>query len=275
MLSLLKTDLKRALKDKLFIVLLIIAAAFAILTPILYKTIFTVLKVDEELLLYLEKLGFAINAKSMFFDSFSLSNNFGLMLPIFVAIILCRDFSNGTIRNKVICGKSRASIYFSLLITCTVLICSFILFHAVITLLVALLLFDYQATPFTINDFGYLMASIGIEILVYVLICTILTFFIVLMRNAGLTIVMFFVVSFAMIILGGIIETTIIFADTSKFSYKILEFLYASNVFTTKIIGTGVEYNLKELIYLIMPTLAFVTLFILLGLVTFKKKDLK
>ena len=32
MLSLLKTDLKRALKDKLFIVLLILAAAFAILT---------------------------------------------------------------------------------------------------------------------------------------------------------------------------------------------------------------------------------------------------
>ena len=115
MIDLLKTDLKRAVKDKLFIVICIIAGAFAIITPLLYKVIFVVLKFDEEAMQELEMLGMGImNAKSIFFSSFSLGNNFGLILPIFVAIILCKDFSNGTIRNKIICGKSRTSIYFSL-----------------------------------------------------------------------------------------------------------------------------------------------------------------
>ena len=43
MIDLLKTDFKRVLKDKLFIVVCIIGGVFAVITPILYKLIFSLL----------------------------------------------------------------------------------------------------------------------------------------------------------------------------------------------------------------------------------------
>lgn len=276
MIDLLKTDLKRAVKDKLFIVICIIAGAFAIITPLLYKVIFVVLEFDEEAMQELEMLGMGImNAKSIFFSSFSLGNNFGLILPIFVAIILCKDFSNGTIRNKIICGKSRTSIYFSLFFTCAILICSFILMHALLTLLLSLLVFDYQSTPFTASDFGYLMGSIALEILVYLFVCALLTFFIVCMKNAGLSIVMFFIISFLMIIIGGITQAMVLFADPATTSYKILEIFNSANVFTTSIIGNGTSYKLNEILYLVLPNVCIMAILIVLGLSIFKKKDLK
>lgn len=275
MIDLLKTDLKRALKDKLFIVLLIIGGAFAVATPLLYKVIFLFIGLDPEMLESLELFGLQINAKTMFFTSFSLSNNFGMILPIFIAIILCKDFGSGTIRNKIISGKSRTSIYFSLLITCVILTCAFIFAHAILTLLISLIFFEYQATPFTASDFGYFMASIGLELLVYIFVCALLTFFIVYMKNAGLSIVMYFVVSFVLMIVGSITLTAGMLSDPTELSYKVLEFLNTTNVFSTTVIGTGVTYTLKQVLHLVIPNGVMSIVLILLGLLIFKKKDLK
>ncbi len=275
MLDLLKTDLKRSLKDKLFLVLAIIAGAFALVTPLLYKFIFLILQVDTGAMQELEMLGLQINAKAMFFSSFSLGNNFGLILPIFVAIILCKDFSHGTIRNKIICGKSRGSIFFSLFTTCTTLLWGFILAHAVLTLLISLIFFDYQATDFTAADFGYLMASVGLELLVFLLVSALLTFFIVYMKNAGLAIVMYFVVSFAMIIIGSITQTAFMFADPEATSYTVLEFLNTANAFTTTAIGMGTSYEARDILYLVLPNAVAIILLTVLGYVGFGKKDIK
>ena len=275
MINLLKADLRRALKDKLFIVLIIIAGVFAIVTPILYKFIFALLEFSAEEMQDLEMLGLFVSAKSMFFNAFSLGNNFGLILPLFVTIILCKDFSHGTIRNKIICGKSRTSVYFSIFITCTVLVCAFILVHALLTLLISLIFFDYQQTKFTFSDFGYLMASLGLEIIIYVFISAVLTFFICSMKNTGLSVVMYFVLAFALIIVGSITQATFMFADPNKFSYKILEFFSVANAFTTTAIGAGASYTLKEILYIVLPNLAFSALAIFLGLIIFRKKDLK
>ena len=47
MRNLLKADLKRAWKDKLFVVLCILAAVFAVSTPLLYKAIFSFMDMEE------------------------------------------------------------------------------------------------------------------------------------------------------------------------------------------------------------------------------------
>lgn len=275
MIDLLRTDLKRALKDKLIIVLLIIAGAFALMTPLLYKAIFFFMELDNEIMPELEMLGIGVYAKSMFFSSFSLGNNFGLILPVFVAIILCKDFGHGTIRNKIICGKPRISIYFSTLITCIILIFAFILAHAILTLLVSLVLFKYQATAFTIKDFWYLLASVGLKLFGYLVVCAILTFFVVFMKNAGLSVVMYFVVMFLMTIVGGIMQTTLMFTDPATTGYKVMEFFTIANVYTSPMVGSGTSYELKEVLYYLLPNLAIIAIFVGLGLIIFKKKDLK
>ena len=275
MIDLLRTDLRRAFRDKLVVVLCIIGGVFSIITPLLYKALFLLLKIDGEFLQELETLGIMVNAKTMFFSSFSLGNNFGLVLPVFVAIIVCRDFSNGTIRNKIICGKSRISIYCSLLITTVVLTCSFMLAHALVTLLISLIFFEYQSTPFTINDFGYLTASLGLELLILILVSALLVLLIVLMKNTALSIVMYFVIDFAFIIIGGITQAIGMFAKYGTLTYKVLEFVNTANPFATLAIGGGVNYQLKELLYLILPNLALIIATVVLGTVIFKNKDLK
>ena len=125
MLELLKVDFKRVLRDKLFLVVCILSGVFALTTPLLYLLIFKLAGAGdlEELAL----LGVSVNGKSQFFDFFSLANNLGLIAPVLLAVALCKDFSHGTIRNKIICGKSRTKIYFSLFCTCAIVMCCFIL----------------------------------------------------------------------------------------------------------------------------------------------------
>ena len=109
MTGLLKSDFRRILKDKLLIVVGILAVVFAITLPLLYAVIFSTADV-----LATEMLGNMFTAKTLFFSSFSMGNNLGLVVPVLLAIILCKDFSFGTVRNKIIAGKSRKAIYMSL-----------------------------------------------------------------------------------------------------------------------------------------------------------------
>ena len=125
MFNLLKTDFKRILCDKLFLVLCIIGGAFAVFTPLLYKVLFSLIEAEEF-------LNMTVNAKSLFFTAFSPSDNFGLILPILLAIILCKDFSHGTVRNKLICGYSRKKVFLSMYIACATTICVLILCYALI-----------------------------------------------------------------------------------------------------------------------------------------------
>ena len=108
MRSLLKTDLRRIFKDKLFLVVCILGTVLAFFTPLLYKGLATVIGVQDEL------LGLLADSKSMFFSAFAPGTNFGFILPILLSLVLCKDFGYGTVRNKIICGKSRAKIFFSM-----------------------------------------------------------------------------------------------------------------------------------------------------------------
>ena len=112
MSGLLKADFRRVFKDKLLIVMGILAVVFAAITPVLYAIIFSGLGSADEMTM--DILSMYISGKAQFFSSFSLGNNLGLIAPVLLAIVLYKDFSYGTIRNKIIAGKSRTSIYLSL-----------------------------------------------------------------------------------------------------------------------------------------------------------------
>ena len=274
MRDLLKTDFKRVLKDKLFLILCIVAAVFALSSPLLYKALFALVP-PEEMAEVETMLAMQINAKMLFFNAFSLMNNFGLLLPVLITIVLCKDFSHGTIRNKIISGKPRTSVFFSLLITCSVFVCGIMLAQALLTLAVSLLFFDYQPTEFTASDFGYFMASIGFKLLICLLVSALLTFFIVTMKNAGLAIVMYFVVNFGCVIIGVVTQTVFPFLDADTAAYGILQFLNRANAFATMIVGNGTSYSLAEVLSLLLPNLVITAALILFGWMIFRKKDLK
>ncbi len=262
------TDLKRILKDKLFLVTCILAGVFALINPVLNKVLFEILDMSD-------MLGAIINAKSMLFTAFLPGDNLGLIMPILIAIVVCKDFSQGTVRNKIISGKSRAAIFISHLLSSATVICALMLFHALLTLGVSLCFFSYQEVAFTAADFGYLMASLLFEMIVYFAVAAIVTFIATLAKNMGICILLYLAVSFGSSIVGAIFQVAGAFLDPTSKGYGIVEFLNALNIYTSTIIGSGTAYSAKEVIYILIAPLSLTAGSILLGIKTFARKNLK
>ena len=138
--ELLKADLYRILKSKLFLVAVIIAVVFPVLTVLMYLLIEKVLGSGEDLSAI---FSIGINARTIASEAFSQSSNMGLILTIFITILIGLDVSDGMLRNKIIAGRSRQSIYFSHLITSGLVSGAIMLFYALIMLLFGCLCFGY------------------------------------------------------------------------------------------------------------------------------------
>ena len=274
MISLIKTDLRRILKDRLFMVVCIIGALLALVMPLLYLLIFGDVGIDE-----VGILGLYCSAKSLFFNSFIPSSNFGLIFPVLISIIVCKDFSQGTVRNKIICGKSRLEIFTSMFLANAIVICLVMLGHALITLGFSMLLFDYQVEPFTTGDLLYFFVSIGFEILVYILIASIVSFLCVFMKNVGLTIVIYIAINMIMSIVGSVLMVSIEvmrFEGNNDTLVNILQFINDINIFNaTSLIGSGSSYTKNEVLKLILPSLFGTSALYGLGLLAFRRKDIK
>ncbi len=266
MFELFKTDLKRIIKDKLFLVAVIIAAGFALLNPLMNKFIFALFsEMDEGMLEMME-----LNAKSLFFGAFSPSNNLGLIAPILLGIVVCKDFSYGTVRNKIISGKSRTAIFLSYFLSCGTVLCVLMFLHAFLTLGTSLLFFEYQAAPFTGKDFGYLVVSLLLELLVYASIAALTCFLCVTMKNAGLAVVLYVAANFLFTIIGGVIV-----AARMSSSSEILRFLDCANIFMGSYIGVVASYEWFGILAVLLGSLGMTALCLTLGIVIFRKKDLK
>ena len=283
MIGLLKADFRRLFKDKLLLVMGILAVVFALTMPLLYAVLFSVLGMSEEDMQMMAALGFDINAKTLFFSSFSLGNDLGLIVPVLLAIALWKDFSYGTVRNKIIAGKSRSAIFMSLFITCAVTFIAVMLLHALITLGVSLIFFPYQRTAFAIEDLWYFLVSVLFEILMLAYVAAFLSWLCASMKNVGLVIVLYIAYVFLMILTSSIMEGADMaiqfFADEGwikEWSLKLLKFFDRINVLNAvSYIGMGTSYNWKDWLYLTVPAGLGITGFLGLGLWQFNRKDLK
>ena len=239
MRELLKTDLKRVLKDKLFLVLCIIAVAFALFMPLLFKLLFGLMEMED-------MLGMVVDAKTLLFSAFMPGDNFGLICAVLLTIILC------------------------------IILCSVMLAHALLTLGVSLCFFEYQATEFTAADFGTLMLSLLFEMFVYAFVAALIACLCVSMKNAGLAVVLYVAITFLCTILGSIVSAALAFSNPDDtFTHGLLTFLNNINLFVSPVIGNVASYGWKELLYVLVPSLVGAALFVGAGLLIFKKKDLK
>ena len=262
------TDLKRLFKDKLFLITVILALAFALFNPLLYYALFQLLELGD-------LLGQMVNAKSLLFTAFLPSDNLGLILPILIAIIICKDFSQGTVRNKIICGNARHTIFLSHFLSSSTVLCGLMLIHGLLTLIFSLCFFDYQPTKFTASDFGYLMLSLLFEMLVYLAISAIVTFIATLAKNTGLCILFYLALSFGASIIGSVLQMAGMALNPQSTEYAILEFFNALNIYTSSFIGAGESYEAKEILYILLPSLAYGVGCTLLGIRLFSRKNLK
>ena len=111
MSGLIRSDFYRVFKSKLGIVSVILTVLFPLLTAALFRLIREIgYSIAEDAG---PMIDLALNAFTLIASSFSFTNNIGLILPVFAAILVMTDISSGTVRNKIIQGHSRYSIYAS------------------------------------------------------------------------------------------------------------------------------------------------------------------
>lgn len=104
MSKLLSANFMRLKKEKVFWILFFFMCALGIVFP-------TVTKIDEI------KTGFINNVDNAF-GQYAIF--IGIIMAVFCSFFVGQEYSDGTIRNKIISGKKRTDVYLANFITCTV-----------------------------------------------------------------------------------------------------------------------------------------------------------
>lgn len=266
MLNLLKTDLKRILKDKLVLIGFIIVCGLSLMTILLYLVIqkLYVLNGNEQ-----EIAGLIYNSKSLFLSSFSSSSNAGMMIPIFVSVVIIKDFRYGTIRNKIISGKSRLAIYLSSYISGLILGLVLYMISVFINLSIGTFLLGY-GTDFNTDELSFILVNCGYGILNYMVFLSCAIFIAIITKNIGLSIT-FNIVGVLFLSILTIFTSVDFISDVVK-NIAMINPMYGNNVIVNGLLWRG---SLKDNLMTLIPSICYSVLFTLLGVIIFNKQDLK
>lgn len=167
MTKLLKAELFKLFKEKAFLVCLLIVVGFSVL-------IGGVLSLSNE---------GAGMGRSVIYMMMSIVNNAGIVILAAVAIILCKDFSYGTIRNSITSGHSRLHIFFSKLFSGAIIFFTLEIVNLGLTSILSLLLLDY-GVPITGTVILNLLRDIGLCFFIYMWALTLMLVFIFLFKKS-------------------------------------------------------------------------------------------
>ena len=107
MLRIMYASLYKLFRDTTFKVTLIVGISLAILTNLLYFAVSKIADIDLGSMLF--------SGETALINSLNPTSNFGLMVPVNLVVFTIGEFTYGTIRNKIIAGHKKSSIYLSLL----------------------------------------------------------------------------------------------------------------------------------------------------------------
>ncbi|MDE5908645.1 MAG: ABC transporter permease [Lachnospiraceae bacterium] len=154
--------------------------------------------------LMVKKYHATISLEDPFFTYVMLS---AILLPVFCSLFLGTEFSDGTIRNKLIIGHSRSSIYLSNLVLCTAAGLLIALAYMLFSLCtgVPLLGFFDPAIPQSV-----IFISIGCSIVLTLANAAIYTFVAMLNQNKAVTSVICILSAFLLLMVGTYIHARLL-----------------------------------------------------------------
>ena len=162
---------------------------------------------------------------------------------------------------------------------CALVLSAVILLSAFLSLAVSLIFFDYQPGPFTFADFGYFMASLGFQVLVLLFMAALLSFLCTCMKNAGVAIVVYVAITFLLVLVGSIVQTVCAVLQLTGKHQELVDVLLVLDRLNVgraiAYIGAGTSYTWKDVLYLLLPPLAGILGFTGIGILRFRRKNLK
>ena len=270
MKNLLSADFLRIFKDKIFKITLIVIIIFGIVTSLFnFGLVYLIgfLSSPEEA----EYLREYYNGYQLFIGAFNPTSSIAMVISIMSIIMVCKEFSFGTIRNKLIAGHSRLKVFLSSYITQIIFGIMMITIYSIICLLLGTLLLGFYE-EFDGKMFLKLLIIYFQSISIFIFFDSICIFICHLCKSVGFSIVIYVAFIFGYDIANTIVEAvmTVYLSDNKVFleifSYSPLD-LYKNR--------SEYAFNILENIKLFLTCGVFSSIFGLLGCVTFNKRDVK
>ena len=191
MKNIFKAFLFKLKKDLSFRIIGIIGLALAVLLPtILFLIDLGISQLNDD-----GKITHMLcTGQSLLVSSWSPTQNFGLAIPITLITLTVLEFTNGTIRNKVISGYSKTKIYLGLYFTGLLYTLALISVYVLVCFGLGCAFggFNPRGELFSLSSLGggsitpdFLWKVIFLSLLAYVVIATMTIFFSTLFRNIG------------------------------------------------------------------------------------------
>ena len=278
-------------RDLTFRIILIIGAGLAFLMTGLF------LLIDLGLGAYGDTVKF-LTGPNMLISAFNPVDNFGLAIPICLITFVCLEFSQGTIRNKIIAGHSKFKIYSALVLNGLVLAFSLLFVYAGLCTLLGTIFGGFDLDNPIINmsslsammgggyaDGWYIAQMLITAAVVYASIVSFTVFIAALFRNVGPCIPVVIII-LMMLAMGGTLITVVgdLLENDALITFvEIVDPLYV-------ISGGGLETNIilendVQKPYMVVETGAFVATiinnlvyaaaFFVGGAFIFMKRDVK
>lgn len=245
--------------------------------------------------------------QSLLVSSWSPTQNFGLAIPITLITLTVLEFTNGTIRNKVISGYSKTKIYLGLYFTGLLYTLAFISLYVLVCFGLGCAFggFNPKGELFSISSLAggsitsdFLWKVIVLALLAYTVIATVTIFFSTLFRNIGPSIPVVIILIVLCAGMASISQVLALFGSDSenadsmaKLLSGIGKFLQAINpvhsviVFdtnsTTEVINEELNYTTTVGISWssfwteVVNNLIYIGAFFTGGLLLFRKRDIK
>jgi hypothetical protein len=249
MLKILKADFRKFFAGKLFIVMAVLSVVFPLFSAGLYR-----------LVLRNAQIPISINAETAFYGSFSPLNNYGLMLMIFMIIILLADFNQNTIRNKIVAGYSKTTVYLAGSVFTLSIACIATSIHAILTYFLTKHLVASTGEAFTV-----ILRHLGVALLGTMAVYAFLQFLVFTFKSFGPALG---------ILLGALLLTTMVFyALTVRIEMEVLEIVL---IFLPSLQLSGnLAFKASLIPWMVLANIAYTALLVGLGLYLNKRLDYK
>lgn len=134
-----------------------------------------------------------------------------ILLPVFCSLFLGTEFSDGTIRNKLIIGHSRSSVYLSSLIVCITTGFLLCLIYIVFSLCTGIPLLGFFASTIPMQ---VILSIIGCSFVLLMAYAAIHTFVAMLNQNRSITSIICILSVFLLIMIGSYIDSSLSAPET-------------------------------------------------------------
>lgn len=215
-----------------------------------------------------ELLEYVSTGRSMLFGASSYIN-LGLFMAIFCGIYIGGDFKDGTINTLVARGADRVQVYFSKWLTMVTLACGFILGSFLLCGIFSGAT-GYGA-PFDGAEFGLLMRSLVLQLLVGICSTSIYVFIAFTARSQGATIG----ISLGLYFISGIVIAVLILIGSATGAEWLT---HVGDFLPSQQLSTATSYNhlsTTEILEVVFVPIGYLVLSCGLGVLGFVKRDIK